>query len=173
MRCGILTLSAALLAGCLSGPVAEDAASVNVDCDNQDLDEEFMASLLSSLGFDCGDGAKWGYSESRYFDIKGYESILFVGEQGQLLAACYGAYNVPEELAPRARETVAKLNETSSEVEFRFDGNEIWCEYALTIEALRRKASPAEQREVLVRMLELTAKNIQDNRAVLDRFNAE
>ncbi len=145
------------------------ASRKSVEEETGDVDEaaeEAVTFMLTTLGFDCGDGAKWGYAERRYYSIKGYESILFV-ECGRVRAACYGAYNISEKDDQFIKDWIAKLNQDSKEVTFCYDGNEIWCECSLPVVSLLRMTSPTEQRNALVRILTVTEKNIQANKATL------
>ena len=136
-------------------------------------DEEYITSLLKSLGFDCGGGAKWGYCERRYFSLKGYKSILVLDDEGEdVRAICDGSWNIQKKHNSLVKDLVEKLNKTSTDVAFRFNGGVIWCECALSIKSIHRMKSRTEQRNVLSRMLTLTEKRMLPHKSVLASLEA-
>ena len=137
-------------------------------------DEEFIESVLKLSGFDYGDGAQWGYCERRYFALKGYKSVLALEDEGDnVRAICDGPCNILEKNRPLAKDLVAKLNKTSADVAFHFDGNAIWCECAMPIKSIRRMTSRTEQRNALSRMLILTEKSMQPHKSVLEALETD
>ena len=136
-------------------------------------DEEFITSLLKSLGFDCEGGAKWGYCERRYFSLKGYTSILVLEDEGKdVRAICDGTWNIQKKHHPLVKDLIEKLNKTSTDVAFHFNGDAIWCECALPIKSIRRMKSRTEQRNALSRMLTLTERRMQPHKSVLASLEA-
>ena len=137
--------------------------------------EAYLTALLTSLGFDCGGGAKRGAAERRYFQLKGYESVLLFDDpqasdgpdEDSFRAVCRGPCNIQEAERSRANELVARLNAHSTDVRFRFDGSDIWCECTLSVKTLRQMKSRTEQCAAVVRMLTVTANGIQSNKAAL------
>jgi len=137
-------------------------------------DEQFMATLLKLSGFDCDGGAKWGYCERRYFALNGYTSVLALEDDGEnIRAICDGPCNVLEKNRTRAKDLVAKLNKTSADVAFHFDGNAIWCECAMPIQSIRQMTSRTEQRNALSQMLVLAEKSMQLHKSVLEALETD
>jgi len=129
-------------------------------------DEEFLTALLKSSGLDCGGGAKWGYLEERWLTVKGYESVLVIPDEAEdVRVVCHAAGNIPEKRRRLAEDFVKKLNESSTNVVFRFDGNAAWCECSLSIESIRRMKSQTKQRNALISKLALTDKCMQPHKS--------
>lgn len=129
-------------------------------------DEEFLTAVLRSSGLDCDGGAKWGYAEQRWFSVKGYKSVLVVEDEGtDVRAVCHAVSNIPGERDRLAKDFVEKLNESATNVVFRFDGSAAWCECALSIESIRRMKSKTRQRNALISILTLTDKSMQPHKA--------
>ena len=137
-------------------------------------DEAFLMYLLKSLGFDCGDEAKWGYSEQRYFVLNGCESIVVLDpDDVTFRVLCHGPGGIKESQGRLAENLVKKLNGHSTDIQYRFDFDCIWCECSSSVNSLRQMKSRTEQRGKLSWMLTAAANGIRSNNAAIGSLETE
>lgn len=136
--------------------------------EQQQIDEEFMESLLTACGFEYR--PSYEMHETRCYVVKGFESWVLVN-RGIVLCKGWPRGIVPESRFQMAKETVAKLNaDAPRTIRYCIDGDLLWCESSLPVEVLRRMVSLDEQRETLRLLSAIPNEAIKKHESEFDKI---
>ena len=115
--------------------------------DQQQVDEEFLESLLTACGFEYQ--PSYAMRECRCYIVEGLGSWILI-QCGIVRCKGWAGGVILEGRSQIAKETVDRLNAVAPpNVRLCIDGDLLWCESALPVEVLRRMVSLDEQREAL------------------------
>lgn len=138
------------------------------ECEQQELDEKFMESLLTACGFEYT--PSYEMNESRCFIVKGLKSWVLVNHG---IIQCKGTPDgvIPENRLQMAKDLIARLNAAApSTIRYRIHDDMLWCESTLPVEVLRRVASLDEQRETLRLLSAIPNEAIKRHKSEFDKI---